>query len=129
MQHGAKDKITKAREEYFRNHPFDPSKNASMSYDEDGIPSGFFTLPDMGELAVLSIKYGYEYLATVRTDEDMDEWLANVMCTLKDVDLAGVFFAQMLRNLAPMIGGVMDEHPARSNEMKSICADGWLKEF
>lgn len=64
------NRIEKAREDWFANHPFEPNKHSVLAHDEDGLPAGFFTLPDMGDMSIVSLKYGYEFLAAVRTDDD-----------------------------------------------------------
>lgn len=129
MQQQAKDKITKAREAYFTAHPFDPHKNAVMGQDLDGIPAGFLTLPDMGEMSVVAMKYGYELLAIVRTDDDIDEWLANVMDTAQTPELTGIMLAHAFRGIAPIIGEIIDRDPALAATMATIAATGWEKEF
>lgn len=71
--------IVEAREKYFAEHPFNPKEKALLTTDENNIPVGFITLPDMGELSVVATKFGYEFLAHVRTDEDVDKWISAVM--------------------------------------------------
>lgn len=121
--------ISQARESWFANHPFDPNENAVLAQDKDGIPSGFLTLPDMGDMSVISMKYGYEFLAAVRTDDDVDEWLANINRTAKSPDLAGIMLAHAFRGIAPIIGQIIDNDPGLSETMKTIAVQGWEKEI
>lgn len=129
MHPGAKDQINTARTRYFQKHPFDPHEKALLSHDENGIPAGFLTLPDMGEMQVVAMKYGYEFLATVRTDDDVDDWLSNVMTTAQSPDLAGIMLAHAFRGIAPIIGQIIDRDPGLVEVMHKISADGWEKEF
>lgn len=122
-------RISQARESWFENHPFDPRKNAALAHDEDGTPAGFITLPDMGEMGVIAMKYGYEFLASVRTDDDVDEWLENVNRTAESPDLAGIMLAHAFRGIAPIIGQIIDKDPGLAETMKTISAQGWEKEF
>ena len=122
-------RIEQAREDWFANHPFDPNKHSVLAHDEDGLPAGFFTLPDMGDMSVISLKYGYEFLAAVRTDDDVDEWLASIFRTAQSSDLVGIMLAYSLRGIAPIIGQIIDNDPGLSETMKTICVQGWEKEI
>lgn len=122
-------RIEQARESWFENHPFDPRKNASLAHDEDGTPAGFITLPDMGEMSVIAVKYGYEFLAAVRTDDDVDEWLENINQTAESPDLAGIMLAHAFRGIAPIVGQIIDKDLGLAETMKTISAEGWEQEF
>lgn len=122
-------RIEQAREDWFANHPFDPNKNAVLTHDEDGIPSGFLTLPDLSDTSVVALKYGYEFLASVRTDDDVDEWLASIFRTAESADLAGIMLAYAFRGIAPIIGQIIDNDPGLAETMKTICVQGWEKDF
>lgn len=124
-----KDHIVKAREEYLAKHPFDPSKNALLAHDETMMPAGFLTLPDMDELSVVAAKFGFEFLAHVRTDDDVDAWLSAVMSQAKSADVAGIIFAHAFRAIAPVLTSLIDRHPGLGDVMEKIAADGWGKEF
>lgn len=124
-----KDLIVKAREKYFAVHPFNPKENALLSHDEDGLPVGFITIPDMGEMSVVAMKFGYEFLAHVRTDEDVDEWLSAVMTQAQSPEMAGVMFAHTFRGIAGILPHLIDANPGLSEAMQKIAADGWGKEF
>lgn len=122
-------RIEQARKSWFENHPFDPNKHSVLAHDKDGLPAGFFTLPDMGDMSIISLKYGYEFLAAIRTDDDVDEWLANINRTAKSPDLAGIMLAHAFRGIAPTIGQIIDNDPGLSEAMKTIAVQGWEKEF
>lgn len=124
-----KESIVKAREKYFAAHPFNPKENALLSHDEDGLPVGFITLPDMDEMSVVAMKFGYEFLAHVRTDEDVDEWLSAVMTQAQSPEMAGVMFAHAFRGIAGILSNLIDRNPGLSEVMERIAADGWGKEF
>ncbi|OLN14871.1 hypothetical protein ABMV07_04130 [Corynebacterium belfantii] len=121
--------ISQARESWFAKHPFDANKNAILTCDEEGIPAGFLTLPDMGEMEVIAMKYGYEFLASVRTDEDVDEWIINVNRTAKSPDLTGIMLAHAFRGIAPIIGQIIDNVPGLTKTMKTIAFQGWEMGF
>lgn len=121
--------ISQARESWFAKHPFDANKNAILTHDEEGTPAGFLTLPDMGDMGVIAMKYGYEFLAAVRTDDDVDEWLENVIRTAKSPDLAGIMLAHAFRGIAPIIGQIIDNDSGLAETMKTIAVQGWEKEF
>ena len=123
-----KDHIVQAREAYFEAHPFDPKKNALLSYDLDGIPAGFLTLPDMGELSVVAVKFGYEFLAHVRTDDDVDQWLDAVIAQAQSTELAGMIFAHAFRGIAPILSSLFDLDPGLRDVLEKIAADVWRKE-
>ena len=74
-------------------------------------------------------KYGYEFLAAVRTDDDVDEWLASIFRTAQSSDLVGIMLAYSLRGIAPIIGQIIDNDPGLSETMKTICVQGWEKEI
>lgn len=121
--------ISQARESWFSKHPFDANKNAILAHDEEGVPAGFLTLPDIGDMGVIAMKYGYEFLAAVRTDDDVDEWLANINRTAKSPGLAGIMLAHTFRGIAPFIGQIIDNDPGLAETMKTIAVQGWEKEF
>lgn len=123
------NRIEKAREDWFANHPFEPNKHSVLAHDEDGLPAGFFTLPDMGDMSIVSLKYGYEFLAAVRTDDDVDEWLASINQTAKSPDLAGIMLAHAFCGIAPIIGQIIDNGPGLAETMKTISVQGWGQEF
>ncbi len=121
--------VVKAREAYFEKHPFDPNKNALLSHDETGMPVGFLTLPDMGELSIVSMKFGYEFLAHVRTDDDVDSWLGAVMKAAGSPDLAGIMFAHAFRGISGLLAQLIDSDPGLAEVMRRVAAEGWEKEF
>lgn len=124
-----KDSIVKAREEYFAKHPFDPKKNALLSHDSDGAPAGFLTLPNMDELAIVSMKFGFEFLAHVRTDDDVDEWISAVMKQAQSADVAGIMFAHAFRGISELLPSLIDSNPGLGGVMENLSIDGWEKEF
>ncbi|QNQ90751.1 hypothetical protein GP475_08935 [Corynebacterium poyangense] len=120
--------IVEAREKYLAEHPFDPKRNAVLGYGEDGLPAGFLTLPDMDELSIVAMKFGYEFLAHIRTDEDVDEWLDAVMSATKSPELAGILFAHAFRGIAGILYNIIDK-PGLNGVMEKVAIDGWKKEF
>lgn len=126
---GAKEKITKARESYLRAHPFDPHKHAVLGHNTDGIPAGFLTLPDMGEMQIVAMKFGYEFLAAVRTDDEVDEWISNISKVAGSPDLTGIILAHAFRGIAPVVGQIIDQDPGLAQTMQRISAEGWEKTF
>ncbi|AKN77562.1 hypothetical protein HO100_08580 [Corynebacterium ulcerans] len=121
--------IIEARKNYFLAHPFNPKENALLSIDENGIPAGFITLPNMGEMSVVAMKFGYEFLAHVRTDEDVDRWISAVMEQAQSADMAGIMFAHAFRGIATILPSLIDKNPGLREVMEKIATDGWGKEF
>lgn len=123
------DAITQAREEYFTQYPFDPHEKALLGHDQDGMPAGFFTLPDMDEMQVVAMKYGYEFLATCRDDDDVDEWIASISNTAQSPELMGIIFAHAFRGIAPIVAQIIDNNPGLRETMRGISETGWKKRF
>lgn len=123
------DRIRQARENYFKKKPFDPHENSLMAHDLNGMPSGFLTLPDMGEMEVVAMKFGYEFLATCENDDDVDEWLAIVSKTAQSPELMGIMLAHALRGIAPLVHSMIEMTPGLKGTMQKISADGWEKDF
>ena len=59
--------IKRARDLYLSQNPFDPHKKAVPAVDGSGMPAGFMTFPDIGEMQILGCKLGMEYLAIAMT--------------------------------------------------------------
>ena len=126
---GAKRRIATARENYFTKNPFDPHEQSILGQDNNGLPTGFLTMPNMDDMQVVAMKYGYEFLATVRTDDDVDQWIDSIVKTCQSSELAGIMFAHAFRGIAPIIGDIIDRDPHLANTMMNISATGWEKEF
>ncbi|CAB0593143.1 hypothetical protein CIP107578_00714 [Corynebacterium diphtheriae] len=123
------ESIVEARKNYFSAHPFNPKEKALLVTDENDIPVGFITLPDMGEMSVVAMKFGYEFLAHVRTDEDVDKWISAVLGQAQSADIAGIMFAHAFRGIAVILPSLIDKTPGLREVMEEIAADGWGKEF
>lgn len=123
------DRIRQARENYFKKKPFNPHENSLMAHDLNGMPSGFLTLPDMGEMQVVAMKFGYEFLATCKTDDDVDNWLAEVSKTAQSPELMGIMLAHAFRGIAPLADSMIETTPGLRDTMQKISADGWEKDF
>ena len=133
MQCGANSQITdihKAREEYFRNKPFDVHENALMAHDENGLPSGFLTMPNFGELQVVACKLGFEYLAlcTARNSDLIDEWVGRVSALAKSPELAGILFAKIFQGIDDYLGSIF-EMTNLGEAMPQIAVGAWEKDF
>lgn len=123
------EEIARAREEYLDKHPLDIHKHAFPDYDDEMNLTGMVTLPDMAELTLIASKYGFEYLASVRTDDDVDEWFGNILSTTKDLEVAGILLAQVFRNLAPFMTHLLDDDLGLQDTLKRIAVESWAKEF
>ena len=123
------DRIRQARENYFKKKPFDPHETSLLAHDLNGMPSGFLTLPDMGEMQVVAMKFGYEFLATCTDDDDVDEWLGMVGKTAQSPELMGIMLAHAFRGIAPLVATTIDTTPGLRDTMQRISADGWEKDF
>lgn len=123
------EEIARAREEYLDKHPLDAHKHAIPGYDKEMNLTGMLTLPDMGDLTLIASKYGFEYLASVRTDDDVDEWFGNILSTTKDLEVAGILLAQVFRNLAPFMTHLLDDDLGLQDTLKRIAVESWTKEF
>lgn len=122
-------KIHQARESHLKAHPFDPHKHAILGHDENGIPAGFLTLPDMGDSEVLSMKFGMEFLAICHDEEEVEAWMQRVLAVAGSADLAGIMFAHAFRGIAPIIAEVKKWVPDLQDNWEYVCAEGWGKEF
>lgn len=92
-------RVRRAREKYFAQHPFDPHKNVKWMNGLDGLPVGMFSFPDMDELQIVAIKYAYEFLVSVNTQEDFDAWQDHVLKITGSTALAGIMFGHILGSL------------------------------
>lgn len=121
--------IAEAREEYFRDHPFDPHEKALMAHDENGLPSGFLTLPDMGEMSVVAAKFGMEYLAICNDEEAIDDWIMRVTTTAGGPEMAGIMFANVFRGIDQILSTIIDRDPNFRQVLVNIAIQGWSKDF
>lgn len=123
------EEIARAREEYLDKHPFDAHKHAIPGYDKEMNLTGMLTLPDMGDLTLIASKYGFEYLASVRTDDDVDEWFDNILSTTKDPDVMGIMLAHAFRSIAPFLSEILDRIPGLQDTLEKVAAKAWTEEF
>lgn len=122
--------VDKARENYLAEHPFDPHEHALMGYDLHGNPSGFLTLPDMGDMQVLAAKLGFDYLArcTSGDEEDIEEWVVSAVKLAGSPDLAGIMFAHVFRGIDMFLGHLFNTTGV-SDTIRSIAIQSWQKDF
>lgn len=121
--------IEEAREEYFKDHPFDPHKNALLGHDSEGMPSGFLTLPDMGEMAVVASKFGIEFLAICNDHEAVNGWIEKVIQTAGSPDLAGIMFANVFRGIDGILSNIIEQDRDLRQVLVNIAVEGWDKDF
>lgn len=121
-------RLSRARKQYLRENPFDPNKNAIMGHDADGMPAGFITLPDMGELGILGCKLGMEYLAICRDEDAVEEWISTCLGLAKSPELAGILFANVFRGMNTLIGTILVDR-GLADQMVSIAVEAWEKDF
>lgn len=108
--------IVKARKAYFEKHPFDPNRNALLTPDEE-------------EPGFVSMKFGYEFLAHVRTDDDVSEWLSAMLEAAGSHDLVGIMLAHAFIGIIGSIEKLIDSDPGLAERMKQIAVECWEKEF
>ncbi len=120
--------ITEAREAYLTEHPFDPHEKALEAFDENGMPAGFMTMPNFGEMQVLAAKLGTEYLAICHDEDSVQEWIELVLHLAKSPELAGIIFANVFRGMNLIIGSVIENAGLR-DVMTGVAIEGWSKDF
>ncbi|PKF69340.1 hypothetical protein [Corynebacterium mastitidis] len=124
-------KITKARRKHLAAHPFDPAKNAIPCYDGAGMPSGFMTMPDMGEMQILAMRLGMEYLAIAHDEDAVEDWIHTTMGLAGSPDLNGIMLVNVLRGIAPIIAArqATDRDTAARALYESLAVEAWEKDF
>lgn len=120
--------IAAARSQYLTDHPFDPHEKALEAFDENGMPAGFMTMPDFGQMQIIAAKLGTEYLAICHDEDAVQEWIELVLHLAKSPELAGIMFANVFRGMNLIIGSVIEGAGLR-DAMTSVAIEGWSKDF
>lgn len=120
--------IAAAREQYFHAKPFDPKKHAIPMEDRNGMPAGFMTLPDMGELQIIGCKLGMEYLAICHDEEAVEKWINVALSLTKSPELAGILFANVFRGVNTVIGSIISNAGLR-RKMQDFAIEAWDRDF
>ncbi|WP_412475401.1 hypothetical protein ACK8HH_17345 [Gordonia sp. LUNF6] len=124
----ARLRIAAAREEYLAEHPLDPHENALLGHDLDGMPAGFLTMPNLGDMQIVAAKLGTEYLAICHDEDSVEEWINLVLKLAQSPELAGIMFANVLRGMNLLIGSIL-ERAGLTDAMTGIAVEGWTKDF
>ncbi|AER47796.1 hypothetical protein DEADP_53 [Mycobacterium phage DeadP] len=120
--------IAAAREKYFAAKPFDPHKNAVPAVDGDGMPAGFMTMPDLGELQIIGCKLGMEYLAICHDEEAVEKWINTAAMITKSPELLGILFANVFRGVNIVIGEIISNAGLR-RKMTDLAVEAWDIDF
>lgn len=120
--------IAAAREQYLAKNPFDPKANALMGYGADGMPSGFLTMPNLGDVQILGCKLGMEYLAICHDEDLVEEWIHTCMGLVKDPELLGLLLVNVFRGVNLFLGDMIGRHGLRE-AMEHIAAEAWERDF
>ena len=122
--------IDKARQEYLAKHPLRNSA-AVPTIDLEGNPKGMLAVPDLGDVQIIGMKLGIEYLAICHDDDKVEEWIDQVLSIAHEPGLAMILFANVFRGMNTIIAmrtGTDSSQESR-DLYENIAVDGWNKHF
>lgn len=121
-------RISRARQQYLRENPFDPNANAMLAHDIEGMPAGFFTFPDVNEMGILGCKLGMEYLAIAHDESAVEDWIAMCLGLAKSPEKSGLLFANIFRGVNSLIGSILADR-GLTGQMADFAVEAWEKDF
>lgn len=124
--------IRAARDARLATDPYDPHKVALPAFDSvDGLPTGFLTFPDLGDMSMLAMREGMDLLARLHDEELVEEWIGDILTLNHDPDKVGLFLVNVIRNLAPVLAAHMhtDVDEGAREMYRGFAFDAWFKSF
>ncbi|UYL87889.1 hypothetical protein SEA_MALISHA_60 [Gordonia phage Malisha] len=118
--------IKRARVLYLSQNPFDPHKKAVPAVDGSGMPAGFMTFPDIGEMQILGCKLGMEYLAICHDEDAVEDWINTCLSLAKSPELTGILMANVFRGINTVLGEILN---GRRDAMTAFAIDAWGRDF
>lgn len=116
-----------ARRRYLAAHPV--RLNTIPAFDHgSGEPVGELTLPNIGDMQIVGCKLGMEYLAICHDEEAVEAWIHTAMGIVKDPELAGILFANVLRGINTLLGHIIEDAGIR-DRMHQNAVEAWRLDF